>query len=185
MEIAELKRANEHHPDVARYAYENMRLKDKLQRLHAAIPDCEEKVAEIEAMYKYQSQLVARVLSLEKKEKSLSVIETDQFELQKPQVENSGLEELQNTIKYLQLLSAEYCKTLEEKDKEIGSFKNILSDYESKNMHLLKTNSELINKIQDQNNLAMIEREQFKQARSSMETTMTVLEKNVHNFLNF
>lgn len=71
-ELSELKKQYDQHPEVIRYAYENMRLRDRLQKFHQSFPDCEQKIAEYESMLKYQRILAEKILQLEARLYSVS-----------------------------------------------------------------------------------------------------------------
>lgn len=64
-ELNELRKQYDQHPEVMRYAYENMRLKEKLQRVQLTFPDSEQKIAEFESMLNYQKALSNKILELE------------------------------------------------------------------------------------------------------------------------
>lgn len=66
-EIVELRKQIEHHPEVARYAYESIRLREKLKKYEGMASFLEEKDATLEAHVKYERLLAARILELEDK----------------------------------------------------------------------------------------------------------------------
>lgn len=55
----------DHNPEVTRYAYENMRLREKIQRYEATNALIESKSAELDSHTNFEQSLISKILELE------------------------------------------------------------------------------------------------------------------------
>lgn len=65
LEIQQLRRQLESNPELTRYAYENMRLREKMQRYEHANALIESKAAELDSRTIFEQSLISKILELE------------------------------------------------------------------------------------------------------------------------
>jgi hypothetical protein len=65
LEILQLRRQLDNNPEVTRYAYENMRLREKIQRYEATNALLESKSAELDSHTHFEQSLISKILELE------------------------------------------------------------------------------------------------------------------------